>query len=207
MYLVRTPNIIKTLYPRILWKMPENTGAVFLTFDDGPTPGLTEKILEILQGHQAKATFFCLGQQADKHPELLERIRREGHSLGHHSYSHPNGWKTPNADYMADIERGAASIGSPLFRPPYGKLRPAQYRELVKRYRIVGWSLMPGDYDTTISSDTCFQRISDNVRAGDIICLHDSEKAANHVLGCLPGWLDLLVKKGLRGEALPETGI
>jgi peptidoglycan/xylan/chitin deacetylase (PgdA/CDA1 family) len=207
MYPVRIPNIIKTLYPRILWKMPESTGAVYLTFDDGPTPEQTAWILDTLGAFGARATFFCLGAQAEKHPELIDRIRAAGHSLGHHSYSHPNGWKTSTGEYITDIEKGAKFIPSSVFRPPYGLLRPAQYRELIKRYPIIEWSLMPGDYDHTISSDSCFKRVSENVEAGDIICLHDSVKSAKHLRACLPGWLKLFAEKGLSCQALTETGI
>lgn len=201
MYPVRIPFFIPLLYPQIRWSMPDKQ-AVYLSFDDGPHPELTPWVLGQLKAFGAKATFFVLGSNAEKYPDLVKSIREEGHAIGHHSWSHLNGWETEDEPYIEDVERAAAITGSPLFRPPYGKIKRSQLARLATKYTIVNWSLMPGDFDVSISPETCYERLSKNIRGGDIVCLHDSEKARKHLEYCLPRWLELIKRKGLRAEAL-----
>lgn len=205
MYFVRTPYIIKKLFPDILWEMPEVNNKIYLTFDDGPHPEMTPWILNYLKIHDAKATFFCLGKNAEKYPGLVQQIKDYGHTVGSHGYAHLNGWATGNAAYLKDVEMAEQVLSDKnntrLFRPPYGRIRLSQLRQISAR--VVNWSLMPGDFDAGISSEKCHQRLSENVRSGDIICLHDSEQAARHLRYCLPKWLAFFDNKGLKSEALP----
>ena len=204
MYFVRIPNIIKKLYPKIIWEIPGKEKILYLTFDDGPHPEITPYILDQLDKYHAKASFFCLGTMAEKNPQTLELIRQKGHVVGNHSYSHPNGWKTNTADYLADIEKAGKIISSKIFRPPYGKIKRAQSSLLHSQFSIFNFSLLPGDYDSSISSEKCYQNLADNVRSGDIICLHDSEKAWKHLQYCLPRWLQFLSEQQYTLCSLPH---
>jgi peptidoglycan/xylan/chitin deacetylase (PgdA/CDA1 family) len=195
MYFVRIPNIIKKLYPKIIWEKPDADNCVYLTFDDGPHPEITPRVLEELDKYNVKASFFCLGNNAQKYPDIVESIRQKGHTVGNHSFSHLDGWKTKDAEYLNDIGKADTFLHSKLFRPPYGKIKRSQYSILNTQYSIFNWSLMPGDFDTTISSEKCFQNLAGKIQPGDIICLHDNEKAWKHLQYCLPRWLRFLADK------------
>jgi peptidoglycan/xylan/chitin deacetylase (PgdA/CDA1 family) len=203
MYFVRTPYIIKKLYPKIVWDMPHGNNSIYLTFDDGPHPEITPWVLEQLEKYNAKATFFCLGKNTEKYPGIYEQIRRQGHSTGNHSYSHLDGWRTRNEIYFEDVKKADSVLHAKLFRPPYGKLKRSQSSVLDPQFSIVNWSVMPGDFDTAISKETCYENLAGTIRPGDIVCLHDNEKARPHLNYCLPKWLELFKKKNLECSALP----
>ena len=120
----------------LLCRMPADRKAIYITFDDGPIPEATPEALEILGKYNARATFFLVGDNIRKHPELLEMIRKEGHATGNHTYHHLNGWKTPPGAYVEDAARCASLLPTTLFRPPYGRFTPAQYWLLRKQYRF-----------------------------------------------------------------------
>ncbi len=173
MLLFRPPHIIRRLFPELVWTLPAPAGEVYLTFDDGPDPEGTPRILDWLAEHDAKATFFCLGRQVEKHPALFDRIRQEGHAVGNHTWSHLSGWTTPNKKYFEDIERADAIIGSPLFRPPYGRIRPSQIRHLKEKYTIVLWDVITGDHSPRRTPAMISHRLQKKVRPGSIVVAHD----------------------------------
>ncbi|MDR1172955.1 MAG: polysaccharide deacetylase family protein [Bacteroidales bacterium] len=186
----------------VVFRMPVDEKVLYLTFDDGPTPGVTSKVLDILQEYGAKASFFVCGEKVESHPDLFHRICDEGHAIGNHTYSHLNGWKTATSHYIADVERARSTVQSNLFRPPYGKLTLRQYRYLRKHYRIVVWDVMCGDYDLAVSPQSCYERIRRYAVPGSVVVFHDSEKTANRSPCLLEQTLVHFGEKGYRFKKL-----
>ena len=153
MYLVKTPKFIQELFPNFTWKVPSEDKVIYLTFDDGPIPDVTPWVLEQLAQYNAKATFFCVGDNIEKHPEVFEQVRAAGHSIGNHSFNHLNGWSSDNIPYFHNIRHCANLTKTILFRPPYGKLRPRQTQFLLRHYRIVMWDVLSGDFDPNITEE------------------------------------------------------
>lgn len=197
LYPVSTPWWLRKIYRHCLWEMPPDGNKVYLSFDDGPHPEATAFVLDQLKEHQARASFFCIGKNVASHPELYSRILREGHRVGNHSFSHLNGWKTSGKDYLEDIEKAAQWIGSPLFRPPYGRVTFSQLRKIREGLKMtpVMWSLLSGDFDPGISNETCASNVLDRMKPGDIIVFHDSQKALDKIKYALP-----LVLKEIRAR-------
>lgn len=169
---------------------------VYLTFDDGPTPDVTEQILEVLDKYSVKASFFCCGQNADANPELLKKIADEGHTIGYHSYSHKDILKTKPSDWLADVERKSALSDVKLFRPPYGRILFRHYRSLKSRYKFVFWDVMSYDYDVTRSSESIMSLLEKSVRDGSVVVFHDKEKCKENTLAVLPQFIELMKSKG-----------
>ncbi len=203
MYLPKTPALIQKFFPDLLCRVEGEGNVAYLTFDDGPTPGVTEEVLDVLAQYGAKATFFCLGRQVQLHPELSARIATEGHRMGNHSYSHLDGWRTNTYQYLQDVALADTVIDAHFFRPPYGRMRPAQYTTLKKKYQIVLWDVMPGDFDPTLSADDCYLIMQKHVSPGSIIVLHDSQKAYPRLKEILPRFLEEFSGKGYVFKALP----
>lgn len=169
---------------------------VYITFDDGPTPGVTEQILAILNHYSVKATFFCCGQNVDDNPDLLKRITDEGHSIGYHSYSHKDILKTKSSDWLADVERKSAVSEKELFRPPYGRISFRHYRRLKSKYRFVFWDVMSYDYDATRSPDAIMELLDKSVRAGSVVVFHDNAKAQTNTVSVLPQFIEMMQSRG-----------
>lgn len=201
MYFVKTPWYLKSVYPSLVWDMPK-PNTVYLTFDDGPVPGVTDVILDLLKTQSIKATFFCIGDNVQKHPELFNRIKNEGHAIGNHTYHHLNGWKTENPVYFDDIAACDEIIHSELFRPPYGRIGFNQIQELKKKYTIVMWDVLSGDFDLDIDATQCIKNVTEHVTDGSVIVFHDSEKAKDRVLPALPEVIETLVNRGFRFESI-----
>ncbi len=159
---------------------------MFLTFDDGPIPEVTPFVLDLLKEYKAKATFFCVGENILKNKAIYERIIHEGHSIGNHTFSHVNGWKSENKKYLEDVDQCQMLVESKLFRPPYGKLKPSQIQSLKKQYSIIMWDVLSKDYDFRISPEKCSQRVLKQVKPGSIIVFHDSKKAESKLRYALP---------------------
>lgn len=202
MYFVKTPWYLKTVYPSLVWDMPGNN-TLYLTFDDGPVPGVTDVILDILRDSGAKATFFCIGDNIRKHPELFHRILSEGHAVGNHTYHHVNGWRTDLQAYVHDVHMCDTWISSGLFRPPYGRIGFQQIQELKKQYNIVMWDVLSGDFDTELTAADCMRNVFEHAADGSIIVFHDSEKAADRVLPALTPILQHYAEKGFTFKPLP----
>ena len=195
-YFYRTPAWLRWCYPKRIWRIDTQERVLYLTFDDGPHPTATPFVLDTLARFGSKATFFCIGQNVIRYPALYQRILDEGHQVGNHTHRHLNGWKTADQDYVADIKEAAACIKSGLFRPPYGRLRSAQAKDVPAALsasfsandqgRIVMWDLLSGDFDTRLSGADCFSICKERLRPGSIIVMHDSEKAWPRLSIALP---------------------
>ena len=191
----RTPLLVKKIYNTLTWDIHDRDDTVYLTFDDGPTPDVTGQILDILKKYDARATFFCIGRNAERNPLLYNRIISEGHAVGNHTYSHLNGLKTKNNDYYNDIRLAQSITPSDLFRPPYGMIRPSQINYLRKLYTIIMWDIMSYDYDPGVSKEKCLANVLTTVRPGSIVVFHDSVKASEKVLYALPRVVEFLKEK------------
>lgn len=168
---------------------------VYITFDDGPTPDVTEQILEVLDKYSVKASFFCCGQNADANPELLKKIADEGHTIGYHSYSHKDILKTKPSEWIADVERKSAVSDTKLFRPPYGRILFRHYRRLKSKYKFVFWDVMSYDYDVTRSPESIMSLLEKSVREGSVVVFHDKGKCKENTLAVLPQFIELMKSK------------
>jgi peptidoglycan/xylan/chitin deacetylase (PgdA/CDA1 family) len=187
------------LYPDCIWNMPNNEKVLYLSFDDGPHPSITPFVLNELSKYQASASFFCIGDNVDKFPETFERVKQSGHTIGNHTQQHVNGWKTTDDFYIDNILRANQSIGSNLFRPPYGRIKKSQIKLLKTRIpemKIIMWNILAGDWDATVAPAICFERMKNKIQSGDIIVFHDSEKAAPRMQVALPQLLEHFANQG-----------
>lgn len=204
MYLVKTPSIIKPLGRDFLWNFDRKRKHIYLTFDDGPTPEITSLTLDLLKEFNARATFFCLGKNVVANPELFGRIRNEGHQVGNHSATHPDGWKTCTFGYMKDVLKAADEIDSVLFRPPYGHITFSQASLLKKKFRIVMWDVISGDFDPDVSEEKCFQNVRKSAQNGSIVVFHDNLKAGKKMLMALRQTLVHFTEQGYSFLSIPE---
>jgi len=198
-YLIKTPWWMKKLYPGCVWDIDKKEKTLYITFDDGPTPGITPFILEQLRKYNAKATFFCIGEKVKKYPAVYQQIIDEGHAVGNHTQHHLNGWKTSDENYLKNINEAGKYIDSNLFRPPYGRIKKSQIKLLNKKnkmIKIIMWNLLAGDWDTELKPEKCFERIVRKIKEGDIIVFHDSEKAWERMSFTLPLLLSHYSSKG-----------
>ena len=198
-YLVKTPWWMKKLYPSCLWDMPVKEKTLYLSFDDGPHPTITPFVLQQLKKYNAKATFFCIGENVARYPDIYQQLIDEGHAVGNHTHQHLNGWKTSGPDYFNDIKKAGEYINSYLFRPPYGRMKKSQLRQLTggeDKMTVVMWNILAGDWDPTIAPSLCFERIKKKISEGDIIVLHESDKAWDRMSHCLPELLRYYALKG-----------
>lgn len=194
--MVRPPTYLRFLYPGVVWRKPTSEKILYLTFDDGPTPEVTTKVLDLLASYHAKATFFCIGINVKKHPEIYRRIITDGHSIGNHTHTHPNSWKVSVASYLMDVEESQKVIDSNLFRPPYGKLTPRTLFSLKKKFRIIMWDVISCDFDEKVAADQVYKNVIQHTGKGSIIVFHDSLKAAPRMLEVLPAILERYSKEG-----------
>ncbi|HNE27984.1 MAG: polysaccharide deacetylase family protein [Saprospiraceae bacterium] len=202
MYLVKTPKIIQTLRPAFLWRMPPEEKVLYLTFDDGPIPEVTPWVLDLLDRYSATATFFCVGDNVRKHHDIYQMILQAGHATGNHTFHHLNGWNTEHRAYFRDIRRCAEVVHSSLFRPPYGRILPRQRAYLERRYQIVMWDVLSGDFDTSLSPEDCLRNVLDHVEPGSIVVFHDSLKAEPRLRYVLPRVLEYFKERGWRFERI-----
>ena len=202
MYFIKTPNLVKRIFPQQVWSIPEADKSIYLTFDDGPTPGVTRWILNLLKQYDAKATFFLVGNNVRKYPNLTQLIADEGHSLGNHTFNHLNGWQTANGEYIKDIYKCRNLIHSNLFRPPYGKITRAQTRRLSDRYKVVMWDVLSGDFDQTLHKDKVVENVINNTVEGSVIVFHDSVKARERMQYALPKVLEHFSNRGYKFDSI-----
>lgn len=211
-YWVKTNRLIKWLFPDYVWDLPNPNNSVYLTFDDGPNPEITPWILDLLKRNDIKATFFCVGENIKKQPELARQIVNEGHIIANHTYNHLNGWKTQTDQYLQNIQLCEKTIEkiipditsqSKLFRPPYGKITKEQSRSLRKTgYQIIMWDVLTADFDVKISREKCLENATKHTVSGSIIVFHDNPKAFENLQYTLPKTIDFLKEKGFRMESL-----
>lgn len=208
--LAKTPVLLSAVYRDCLWKVPEQEKVIYLTFDDGPIPEVTPGILDVLKKWEAKATFFCIGKNAEANRGILERIKKEGHSIGNHTQHHLNGWLQSNTAYYENAAACDATLdgyltkrdGLPLFRPPYGKLKPSQYVHMRGTYILVMWDVLSFDFDIPMSKEQVLKNVLNNTEPGSIVVFHDSLKAQLKVEYTLPKVLEHFTALGYRFAAL-----
>jgi peptidoglycan/xylan/chitin deacetylase (PgdA/CDA1 family) len=196
MYLSFTPKFLQQLLPGLIWRMESVEKKVYLTFDDGPIPEVTPWVLDQLDKYDAKATFFCVGQNVEKYGDIFHQVKSQGHTIGSHTYNHISGWASDNLDYMLNVRKASKICESNIFRPPYGKIRPSQTRFLKHHYRIVMWDVLSGDFDPNISAEQCLQNVLKNTIAGSIVVFHDSIKSFEKLKFVLPRVLNYYSEQG-----------
>jgi peptidoglycan/xylan/chitin deacetylase (PgdA/CDA1 family) len=202
MLIAKIPRLLRRTFRSLTWELPAGERSVYLTFDDGPTPEVTEWVLDKLDAYQARATFFCLGNNVEAHPGLFRKIQEKGHAVGNHSYSHIKGFRTSVHSYVEDVDKASGLIPSKLFRPPYGRIRPAQVRALKKKYRIIMWSVLSVDYDPGLQEQQVIRNVVENVRPGSVIVFHDSLKASKNLFVALPEVLGFLRREGYQAKVI-----
>lgn len=207
---VKTNRLIKKIFNKRIWDIPNSENKIYLTFDDGPIPEVTEWVLDILKQEEIKATFFCIGDNIRKHSSIYTRILSEGHKTGNHTFNHLNGWKANTADYIANLKLCETEIiklhttNSLLFRPPYGKIKPSQSRIIRQLgYNIIMWDVLSYDFDATISPEECFENVISNTEQGSIIVFHDSLKSEKNMRYALPKAIHYLKSKGFVFDVIP----
>jgi len=178
----RLPSFAGFLYPEAVFRIKTTEKVLYLTFDDGPYQESTPGLLELLNRHVIKSTFFCTGTHAEKLPVLIEKIKSDGHLIGNHGYSHLNGWETNVDEYVADTVSAARFTSDKLFRPPFGRIKISQYNQLKKSYRIYFWDLMPIDFDSSFGPENSLRILKKKIRPGSVIVLHDTNKSCANII-------------------------
>jgi len=196
MFLAKSPAIIKKYYPNLVWDIPNDENKIYLTFDDGPIPEVTEWVLDILKQYNIKATFFCIGHNIEKHPQVFEKVKQEGHAVGNHSFHHLSGWETDDEDYLRNIAKCQSLTNSNLLRPPYGRIKKSQITNLIADYKIIMWNVLSGDFDPKTTPEKCYNNVVNNTKSGSIIVFHDSVKAAENLKHALPKTIEYLLEQG-----------
>ena len=212
MYLVKSPLLLKWFYSALTWNKSRSEKIVYLTFDDGPIPNVTDFVLNTLKTFNIKATFFCIGDNIIKHPEVFERLKNEGHAIGNHTFNHLNGWKTDDETYLSNVLKCQELTQTSLFRPPFGRIKKSQVRKLnsifssqhsvlssqTANYKLqtVMWDVLSGDFDTTLSPQKCYHNVIKHTENGSIIVFHDSLKAFERLQYALPKAIEYLINEG-----------
>ena len=205
MFLHKTPILVQKLFPSLTWRVSTQAKELYLTFDDGPIPGLTPWVLEVLARYEAKATFFCVGHNVEKHPNIFRQILAEGHSVGNHTFHHLNGWQTEAITYLKDSlkadEAMAEYVQTSLFRPPYGWLTLKQ-RQQHRHKKIVMWDVLSGDFSPKLKPEAVLSKSIAATRPGSIIVFHDNLKAEDNLKYALPAYLEHFTNLGYTFKTL-----
>ncbi|MGC1632081.1 MAG: polysaccharide deacetylase family protein [Gelidibacter sp.] len=220
---VKTPQLIKGIFPKYVWNMPDDQKVIYLTFDDGPTPEITQWTLDLLKSYNAEATFFCIGNNIQKHPQIFKDILKDGHVVGNHTFHHLKGWKTDTDAYIEDVlktqevmsaefrvqsENGVKyssfiTHNSKLFRPPYGKIKSSQGKQLLKLgYKIIMWDVLAFDWKNGLSEEQCATNVISKAGPGSIVVFHDSLKASTRMKYALAKTLEHFSKEGYQFKTL-----
>jgi len=205
MYLVKTPWLLKKLYPNLLWDADRSSRCIYLTFDDGPIPIVTPFVLNILKQYNAKATFFCIGDNVNKHPDIFEQVKNDGHAIGNHTYNHLKGWATDDQTYLNNFLLADKLLDTKLFRPPYGRMKRSQVKLLQNTkpgLQMVMWNILSADFDVNITPEKCLDNVMKNTKSGDIVLFHDSLKAKERMQYALPRALEIWSREGYEFDVL-----
>jgi peptidoglycan-N-acetylglucosamine deacetylase len=216
MLIHKTNFLMRAMYPDFIWRIMTAEKVIYLTFDDGPIPEVTEFVLEELEKYQAKATFFCIGDNIQKYPNIFQQIVNQGHTIGNHTFNHLKGWNTENEIYMDNFKKCEKIIrqsniesrsGTPpasnrsdgrieYFRPPYGRIKKSQATEILKTHEIIMWDVLSGDYDQSMSKESVLKKSIQHTEAGSIVLFHDSVKASKNMTYALPQFLEHFYQQG-----------
>ena len=209
MYLLKTPWLLKKMYPDCVWDIPVHDDVLYLTFDDGPHPEATPFVLDELKKFNAKATFFCIGKNVTQFPEIYKRILLEGHRIGNHSQNHVNGWNISDQEYISDVMQARKIIDSDIFRPPYGRITKFQSKVLASNrsdqkplFKIIMWNVLSADFDERINGEKCASNVIRNAKRGAIVVFHDSQKALPRLREALPKVLQHFAGRNFRFEGI-----
>ncbi len=211
-YWIKTNRLIKSIFSEYVWDIPTMEKKVFLTFDDGPTPEITLWTLSQLKAFDAKATFFCIGNNIDKHPEIFNRVINEGHAIGNHTFDHFNGWQKTTKEYIDNVQQCQETMqrcalskitNSKIFRPPYGKIKKVQAKILQQSgYKIIMWDVLSADFDSSVAPEKCLDNVLKHIQTGSIIVFHDSVKSFKNLNYALPKTLSYLKENGYDCEVI-----
>lgn len=205
MYLVKTPWLLKKFYPQLHWNLDRSQPIIYLTFDDGPIPIVTPFVLSTLKQFNAKATFFCIGDNVQKHPDIYQQLIADGHTIGNHTFNHLKGWKTEDEVYVDNFLKADELLKTSLFRPPYGRIRRSQIQQLKAlkpNLQIIMWDVLSGDFDMTLTPADCLKGVLKHTSNGAIVVFHDSLKAFDRLEYVLPRAIEVWSKAGYRFEVL-----
>ena len=203
MFIEQMPDIVRLLYPTVLWRKDKDKKVIYLTFDDGPTEEITHWILKTLDEFGVKATFFCIGNNAEKRPEIVDEIRQNGHSVGIHGYSHVRGLYKKQEEYLNDIKKSESIIKSKIFRPSHGRIYPSQVKKLNELgYKVVLWDVITRDYDTNLKEEEVLKIAKKYTRNGSIVVFHDSLKAEKNMKYAFPLAVKYWIENGYTFETL-----
>ena len=201
------PTVYRKIFPGTVWRLPQEEKTVYLTFDDGPIPEVTTFVLDLLREKGIKATFFCVGDNVRKHPDVFRQVQEEGHIVGNHTFNHLQGLYTSSRKYISNVVKADELIKSPLFRPPHGILRYLQFMTLRKKFKIVFWDVVTRDYNRKLSGEDVLEIVRKYTRNGSIIVFHDSLKAEKNIRYALPKAIDYLMAEGYKFEVLNQDFI
>ncbi|MFA4866840.1 MAG: polysaccharide deacetylase family protein [Pedobacter sp.] len=210
MYLVKSPFLLKWYYPSLTWNKTRKEKVIYLTFDDGPIPDVTPFVLKTLKDFNAKATFFCIGDNIRKHPDIFKQLKEEGHQVGNHTFNHLKGWKTEDKTYLENFKMCQELTQTNLFRPPYGRIKKSQIKLIQlaisncqfpvqtanAKLQIVMWDVITGDFDLNLSPEECYRNAIKHTTSGSIVVFHDSLKAFDRLEYALPRFLQYFTDKG-----------
>ncbi|MEQ7798898.1 polysaccharide deacetylase family protein [Pedobacter sp. ASV1-7] len=210
MYLVKSPFLLKWYYPSLTWNKTRKEKVIYLTFDDGPIPDVTPFVLKTLKDFNAKATFFCIGDNIRKHPDIFKQLKEEGHQVGNHTFNHLKGWKTEDKTYLENFKMCQELTQTNLFRPPYGRIKKSQIKLIQlaisnsqfpvqtanAKLQIVMWDVITGDFDLNLSPEECYRNAIRHTTNGSIVVFHDSLKAFDRLEYALPRFLQYFTDKG-----------
>lgn len=207
MLIEQLPTVYRKFFPGTVWRLPQEEKTVYLTFDDGPIPEVTTFVLDLLRERGIKATFFCVGDNVRKHPDVFRKVLEEGHVVGNHTFNHLQGLYTSSMKYISNVVKADELIKSPLFRPPHGILRYLQFMTLRKKFKIVFWDVVTRDYNRKLSGEEVLGIVRKYTRNGSIIVFHDSLKAEKNIRYALPKAIDYLMAEGYKFEVLNQDFI
>ena len=195
---IQFPDVLRPFLGKLLWRKNPSEKVIYLTFDDGPVPEVTPLVLDLLDEYNLKATFFCVGENVEKYPEVYKEVLKRGHKTGNHTYNHLKGIAVSTNEYVTNVEKAATQIDSKLFRPPYGRIKNSQKKVLLEDYEIVMWDIITRDYDSRLSPVSIMQNIKRYSRNGSLVVFHDSIKAERNMLTVLPLAIEYWNSKGYR---------